>query len=404
MSNHTSANLRFSASDAHPIDRASSLSFDQTEHQLDSQRASQTMAVLPVIEPSADSPVMYPPHAARYQRLQALGEGGGGEVDLWHDQDIDRNVAVKRLKNAGAAEAVAQFVQEVHTTGQLEHPGIVPIYDVGQDAEGRYFFVMKHVEGENLEQIITQLRAGNREYLQRFSPEANTNIFMQILQSVKYAHNKGFIHCDIKPANIIVGPFGEVMVLDWGLAQQPRAATTLPVTRDRNARPVRLSGTPDYMSPEQAMGEQAGIDVRTDTYSLCVLFYELITHHYYLRPASTLYGRIAAVLSEEPLSALQMHHKYGAPPELTNFIRYGLAKNPAQRYQSVDEMIEKLQAVINGEIPVVCPCTGVKRFAHHYGDFLNHHPIIGLALMAVALLFTLFGLFEGVRLGLHTIS
>ena len=105
----------------------------------------------------------------------------------------------------------------------------MPIYDVGQDEQGSYFFVMKHVEGETLQTIISRLRAGNKGYEERFSFEACTNIFMQILQSVKYAHNKGFIHCDIKPANIMVGPFGEVMVLDWGVAQKPRAANTAKV-------------------------------------------------------------------------------------------------------------------------------------------------------------------------------
>lgn len=354
--------------------------------------------MLPAIELRPETPALYPRKVARYQRIRALGEGGNGEVDLWRDQDIDRNVAVKRLKHADTPESLAQFVQEVHTTGQLEHPGIVPIYDVGLDEEGRYFFVMKHIEGETLEQIITQLRAADPKYVGRYSYEARTQIFMQILHSVQYAHQKGFIHCDIKPANVIVGPFGEVMVLDWGLAQRPRPAAAPRTTQERTARPVRLSGTPDYMSPEQAMGEEAAIDARTDTYCLCVLFYELITRHYYLRPATTLYGRIAAVLREEPLSALQMHHKYGAPPELTNFIRYGLAKTKEQRYQSVDEMIDKLQAVVNGDIPVVCPCTASKRFAHRYGDFLNLHPIFGIIVLSLAGLFTLFGVIEVVRL------
>jgi serine/threonine-protein kinase len=364
-------------------------------------RQSQSMSVLPAVEPSAPVPTLYPRSVARYQRIRPLGEGGNGEVDLWRDQDIDRDVAVKRLKQVGPPEAVAQFIQEVQTTGQLEHPGIVPIYDVGRDEEGRYFFVMKHVQGETLEQIIARLKAGDRTYTSRFSFEARTQIFLQILHSVQYAHRKGFIHCDIKPANIIVGPVGEVMVLDWGLAQRPTAAP-LPnqaARTDRTPRPLRISGTPDYMAPEQAMGEEGSIDFRTDTYCLCVLFYELITLHYYLRPATTVVSRLTAILTEEPMTALQAHHKYGAPPELTNYFRKGLAKDPAQRYQTVDEMITKLQAVINGNIPVVCPCTGAKRFAHHYGDFLNNHPILGIAVLCLLGLFTLFGLFEVARLG-----
>jgi len=365
-------------------------------------RQSQSMSVLPAVEARPETPVLYPRNVARYQRIRALGEGGNGEVDLWRDQDIDRDVAVKRLKQAGTPETLAMFVQEVQTTGKLEHPGIVPIYDVGLDEEGRFFFVMKHVEGETLEQIIGRLLAGDPTYVHRYSYEVRTQIFLQILHSVQYAHRKGFVHCDIKPANIIIGPFGEVMVLDWGLAQRPTPEAArdpkLAPNPNKIPRPLRVSGTPDYMSPEQAMGEEGTIDVRTDTYCLCTLFYELITLHYYLRPAQTVVGRLTSILTEEPMTALQMHHRFGAPPELTNFIRNGLVKDPAHRYQSVDDMIDKLQDVINGDIPIVCPCTGAKRFAHRYGDFLNLHPVFGIAVLVLLGLFTLFGFIEMIRL------
>ena len=158
-------------------------------------RKSQGLSVLPAVEPSAPVPALSPRSVARYQRIRPLGEGGNGEVDLWRDQDIDRDVAVKRLKQAGTPEVLAQFIQEVQTTGQLEHPGIVPIYDVGRDEEGRYFFVMKHVQGETLEQIIARLRAGDPAYRAHYSFEVRTQIFLQILHSVQYAHRKGFIHC-----------------------------------------------------------------------------------------------------------------------------------------------------------------------------------------------------------------
>lgn len=366
-------------------------------------RKSQSMSVLPAVELGAPARTALSPRSvARYQRIRALGEGGNGEVDLWRDQDIDRDVAVKRLKHAGTPEVLAQFIQEVQTTGQLEHPGIVPIYDVGRDEEGRYFFVMKHVQGETLEQIIARLKAGDPAYTSCYSYEYRTHIFMQILRSVQYAHRKGFIHCDIKPANIIVGKFGEVWVLDWGLAQRPTAVLQQnpEAAAERGPRPLRISGTPDYMAPEQAMGEEGRIDFRTDTYCLSVLFYELITLHYYLRPATSVVARLTSILTEEPPTALQLHHRYASPPELTNYFRKGIAKDPAQRFQTVDEMIEKLQAVVNGDIPVVCPCTGAKRFAHRYGDFLNDRPIIGIAILCLLALFMLFGVFELGRLGL----
>lgn len=353
---------------------------------------SQRLSVLPSIQPKSEveAPGPYPRPSARYQRIRALAEGGSGQIDIWHDQDIDRNVAVKRLKLKRNPSAVAQFMSEVQTVGKLEHPGIVPIYDVGVDQEGSYFFVMKHVEGETLEQIIGKLRTGDPNAIRRFSYEARAQIFMQILRAVQYAHHKGYLHCDIKPSNVIVGPFGEVMVLDWGLAR--RVGDSQGITERRLPSPIVVSGTPDYMAPEQASAGERPLDQRTDTYALCVLFYELITLHYYLRPTSTVLARLTSILTEEPISALKMHHLYGAPPELTNFIRPGLAKDPAQRYQSVDEMITKLQQVLDGMIPVVCPCTGVKRAASIYGQFLNDHPIWGITLLSLLALFTLYGL------------
>lgn len=175
-------------------------------------RKSQSLSVLPpipegrgtgqhpTIHPSATQGGLYPRSLARYQRIRALATGGNGEVDIWHDQDIDRNVAVKRLKLQRSPTALAQFISEVHTVGQLEHPGIVPIYDVGIDEENNYFFVMKHVEGETLEQVIAKLREGDPIYKRRFSYEVRAQIFMQILRAVQYAHGKGYLHCDIKPA------------------------------------------------------------------------------------------------------------------------------------------------------------------------------------------------------------
>lgn len=195
---------------------------------------------------------------------------------------------------------------------------------------------------------------------------------------------------DRQPANVIVGPFGEVMVLDWGLAR--RADLPPPSPEQLRAAGLVVSGTPDYMAPEQASAGERPLDVRTDTYCLSVLFYEFVTLHYYLRPVTTVVARLTSILTEEPLSALKMHHQYGAPPELTNFIRPGLAKDPAARYQNVSEMIAKLQDVLDGMIPVVCPCTGVKRAANVYGQFLNDRPIWGIALLCVIALFTLYGL------------
>ena len=346
----------------------------------------------------------------RYTTVRQLGEGGMGDVLLSHDSAIGRRVAVKRMKRRLDPAATDQFLAEIQTTGQLEHPGIVPIYDVGQDEDGSPYFVMKYLEGEPLDQIIAKLAKRDPAYLQRFTYEHRTEIFMQLLRAVQYAHKRGVLHLDIKPANVVVGPFGEVVLVDWGIAQAasasaPAGATEQPavVTRAGSGPARALSGTPAYMSPEQARGDSSLIDHRTDTYCLCVLFYELLTLSYYLPTKSTMQGCLMAILMDEPMTALQMHHRFGVPPELANFIRPGLHKDRAQRYQSVDEMVAKLQEVINGQIPIVCPCTGIKRTANLYGDFMNDHPILAVAFVALSVLFALFGLFEAVRLGAMSI-
>ena len=140
----------------------------------------------------------------RYEPLRPLGEGGMGEVLLSRDRTIGRDVAVKRLKSlpGGGQAAAKDFLDEVRTTGRLEHPGIVPIYDAGWDKDGAPYFVMKYVEGEPLEQIIAKLRAGDPDYQHRFSFEVRTQIFMQLLHAMQYAHRRGVLHLDIKPANV----------------------------------------------------------------------------------------------------------------------------------------------------------------------------------------------------------
>jgi serine/threonine protein kinase len=340
--------------------------------------------------------------SSRYQAVRQIGEGGMGEVLLSRDPTIGRQVAVKRMKrqpieSPGAAD---RFMTEVQTTGKLEHPGIVPIYDAGFDAEGNPYFVMKYVNGEPLNQIIARLREGNPEYVQRFSYEHRAQIFMQLLRAVQYAHHQGVLHLDIKPANVLVGPFGEVVLVDWGIAQtrETPAPALLGSSSGKPMAAVAFTGTPDYMSPEQALGKMSAIGPHTDTYCLSVLFYELITLHYYLPPKQTLEGRITSILIDEPLTGLQMHHRFGAPPELTNYIHYGLNKDAEKRFRTVEEMVSRLQDVMDGLIPVVCPCTGIKRAANSYGDFMNAHPILAVVGVCLVALFTMFGLFELVRL------
>jgi len=304
---------------------------------------------------------------ARYELGAQLGEGGVGEVLMARDNDIDRDVAVKRLRGETKTSqaAVLRFADEVRTIGGLEHPNIVPIHDVGTHANGDYFFVMKYVQGETLETIIEKLAAGDLAYHARFGVERRVEIMMGILEAVAYAHSKRIIHRDLKPANVMVGPYGEVVVMDWGLARTIGSADpkqTQPCEPRSSGRLLsthagEILGTPAYMSPEQARGE--ALDERSDTYSLCVLFYELLTLRHPHGDHATLEGMLEAIQSVRgPLAVMvSTDVQSRTPTDLSWFLEKGLRKDKDERFQTVDAMLERLRERAAGSVPIQCPVT-----------------------------------------------
>jgi serine/threonine-protein kinase len=374
--------------------------------------------VLPRVEMVGTEPRMVHAPQLRYQEERLLGEGGVGEVVRVRDNDIERTVALKRIKaDVRSPATVLRFMEEIRTVGRLEHPNIVPIHDVGVDDQGQFFFVMKYVNGETLENIIEKLAAADPDYLRRFPFEKRVQIFMGILEAIHYAHAQGIIHRDIKPANIMVGPYGEVVVMDWGLAKRIRgegevptlgpASTAAPATSDdRRAlfktRVGSLLGTPAYMSPEQARG-QNDIDERSDVYSLSVLFYELLSLRHYLPTKTTLAAMLAAVTSESyvAMTGLPTLAQGPVPAELHWIIDRGLAKDPAGRYQSVAEMIAALSDRNEGNIKVQCPITMVKSGTRSWMRFVDAHPLLVMGGMTVAVLLMLTGLGLG---GYHLVA
>ncbi len=274
--------------------------------------------------------------ADRYRRDKPLGRGGMGEVLLADDLRIGRQVAVKTLRDRarGDAGATARFLREARVQGQLEHPAIVPVYDLGAATDGTPFFTMKRLRGMTLEQLLGRLAAGDAEVARTWSQRKLLGAFAQASQAVHFAHTRGVIHRDLKPSNIMLGDFGEIYVLDWGVARLAGVAdeaTTAVSTGEGDTERTAYGsviGTPGYMAPEQERGETDHIDSRSDVYALGAILFEILT----LRPHHRRDG-------SETIEA----------PELEAICVRATAVDQAARHPSAAELVAELERYLDGD-------------------------------------------------------
>lgn len=224
--------------------------------------------------------------AERYRELEKIAEGGEKKITLVHDHRLDRRVAMARAVRSAAPQDLEQFLREARLTANLAHPNIMPVYNMGLDNDGEPFFSMELIPGDSLKTILRKLRDGDDEYRKTHPLSTLLNIFLKICDAIAYAHSRNVLHLDIKPDNIRVGGFGEVLVCDWGLARvvnepvEKAGGETEPLDGDvLNDMTLSgtMKGTPGFMAPEQTQAYGAKTP-QTDIYALGALLYMMLTH------------------------------------------------------------------------------------------------------------------------------
>jgi serine/threonine protein kinase len=228
----------------------------------------------------------------RYKVIRLIAMGGMGAVLEVEDAALRRKVAMKVLLEVDSPEQIARFIEEAQVTSQLAHPNIIPIYDINVNERENPFFTMKLLEGVSLGSVLSQLRQNDSRILERYPLDELLRILGKVCDALSFAHACGVIHRDLKPDNVMLGSYGEVLVIDWGLAKSLGTTTVgsmlarqrMPVTSARADAGSEFAtgdfgvvGTPHFMSPEQAIGEVKTIDCRTDVYALGAILYQVLT-------------------------------------------------------------------------------------------------------------------------------
>lgn len=314
--------------------------------------------------------------AARYLVERPIGQGGMGAVLRIHDRFLNRRLAMKvmlerRLPDTAEGrqmtrQLLGRFLEEAQVTSQLDHPGVVPLHELGLDANGEVYFTMRLVKGRTATAVFADAFAEQGEWNLTRALE----VVLKVCDTMAYAHDKGVLHRDLKPDNVMVGRFGEVYVMDWGLAKQigepdlhdlriaeePPPGAAPPGAKRRRAETAaavdgvvsmdgQQLGTPSYMSPEQALGEE--LDVGADVYSIGAMLYELVTGRApYTEPdvPQSAY-RILDQLAAGPPPAIESLRK-GVPAELVAVIEKAMARERTSRYPTVQELASDLRAFL----------------------------------------------------------
>jgi serine/threonine protein kinase len=273
-----------------------------------------------------------------------IGKGGAGEVVLAHDRRVGRDVAVKRLKTPQPSEEeVTRFLREAKIQARLDHPAFVPVHELGRDASGRPYFTMKRLAGVTLLALLSERKPGQAPRLLR--------AFGDICLAIEFAHARGVIHRDLKPANVMLGDYGEVYLLDWGIARVVGDAESAVVTADidtidGNTMSGDLRGTPGYMAPEQIHSANE-VDRPADIYALGSILFEILADES-LHPRGAQVAIASTVAGEVVTSPARRRLGGAVAPELDALCCEMLSTDPAAR-PTAKQVALRVQAYLDGD-------------------------------------------------------
>lgn len=324
--------------------------------------------------------------ADRYTPHKKLNQGGMKAIWEVDDHRTARKVAMALIQDSKIAsdEDIDSFLYEARLTANLQHPNIIPIYDIAVDENGNPYFTMKALKGETLGEILKKLQACNAEYRQRYTRTRLLGIFLKVCNAIDYAHTKGVIHLDLKPSNVIVGDFGDVHVLDWGLSTlithldeyEGEAVSwqslddvalengqTLTRYLESSAKRRHIvGGTPGYMSPEQVQGSPVDIDFQTDVYMLGAMLYEILTYQCPIVGDTVKQVLQKTVRSDFPPLAKRAP-RLRIPPALAAIAMKAMQTDPKDRYPNVATLIRDIHQYQDGFATIAENPTFITHFA-----------------------------------------
>ena len=372
--------------------------FDDDATLIESSEAAQATQAMPIdAQGSTVHTALFEAEQERYTRIKVVGEGAMGEVVLAKDFYLKRKVALKQIhsKIAARRQILSRFLNEAQITAQLDHPSIIPVYNLEVNDGGGIAYSMKLIKGKTFKDLILEARAQYQQGQVDTEHARNSFIshFLKVCDAMAFSHSKDIIHRDLKPANIMVGPFNEVYVMDWGIARPIRGKeeildeeTASLIQSDPDEPPEertqlgQILGTPRYMSPQQAAGKNDVLDGATDQFSLGVILFELLT----LKPAFTaktpvdLLKRILKA-EKEPLTHFQASEKI--PQDLAYIIHKATAKKVPDRYPSVQAMADDIRRYQRGEETRAYPDNSTRKLMR----WMRNHPRASVIMAMVIL-------------------